>query len=100
MDLACRHVDVRTASGFTPLHFAVASNSVACVVALLAWDPCLDAVNVFEAGEFSVMCMCKSTPLHVAAHTGSLDCAQAILQYYVSTARKIYYGGAGGHLGG
>lgn len=78
-----RYVDVKTASGFTPLHFAVAANCLPAVRALLSYDAHIDEFNMFDAGEFWISCATKSTALHVAAASNRLHCAMAILQYYV-----------------
>ena len=79
-----RYVDTRSASGFTALHFAVACNCVPAILALLAYDAHIDDFNIFDAGEFWISCATKSTPLHIAAISNRLQCAVAILQYFVS----------------
>ena len=77
-------VDIASSSGFTPLHFAVGSNNVPVIRALLAFDASIEAFNMFDAGEFWISCVTKSTALHVAAVSNRIACARAILQYYVS----------------
>ena len=79
-----RYVDTCSASGFTALHFAVACNCVPAILALLAHDAHIDDFNIFDAGEFWISCATKSTPLHIAAISNRLQCAVAILQYFVS----------------
>lgn len=79
-----RYVDTCSASGFTALHFAVACNCVPAILALLAYDAHIDDFNIFDAGEFWISCATKSTPLHIAAISNRLQCAVAILQYFVS----------------
>jgi hypothetical protein len=90
---------VKSASGFTPLHFAVAANCLPAVRSLLAYDARIDDFNMFDAGEFWISCSTKSTALHIAATSDRLHCAMAILQFYVSmTLRYLtfcvhYHGG-------
>eukprot|EP00798_Chlamydomonas_sp_ICE-L_P021040 gene21040-27910_t len=78
-----RYVNSRSVSGCSALHFALAANSVPCVVALLAYNAHLDVVNGYEGEEFWINCAKESTPLHVAALIGAVDCVKAILQYYI-----------------
>lgn len=86
----CRYVDVQSASGFTALHFAVASNCVPAASVLLSFDAHIDAFNVFDAGEFWISCTTKSTPLHIAAISNRLHCAVAILQYYARNYKRLH----------
>lgn len=79
-----KYVDVASASGFTPLHFAVGSNCVPVIRTLLAFEASIEAFNIFDAGEFWISCVTKSTALHVAAVSNRIGCARAILQHFVS----------------
>ena len=47
-------MNVKTASGFTPLHFAVAANCLPVVRALLTYDARIDEVRTGEAGRPSL----------------------------------------------
>ena len=79
-----KYVDVASASGFTPLHFAVGSNCVPVIRTLLSFEASIEAFNMFDAGEFWISCVTKSTALHVAAVSNRIGCARAILQHFVS----------------
>jgi len=80
-----KYVDVASASGFTPLHFAVGFNCMPVIRTLLSFEASIEAFNMFDAGEFWISCVTKSTALHVAAVSNRIGCARAILQHYVSS---------------
>uniref|UniRef100_A0A7R9VLU0 Uncharacterized protein n=1 Tax=Chlamydomonas euryale TaxID=1486919 RepID=A0A7R9VLU0_9CHLO len=77
-----RYVDVQSASGFTPLHFGISVDSLQVTRALLAFDACIDMFNVFDAGEFWLSCVTRSTALHLCAISNRIYCAGAILHYW------------------
>ncbi|GAX84594.1 hypothetical protein CEUSTIGMA_g12015.t1 [Chlamydomonas eustigma] len=85
----CKYVNVKSASGFTPLHFAVAANCLPAVRSLLAYDAKIDDFNMFDAGEFWISCPTKSTALHIAATSNRLHCAMAILQFFTENKKRL-----------
>lgn len=89
--LPCRYVDVRTQTGFTAVHFAVASNSQQTLAVLLnlganpllsSLFDCLDTIN----------CPKGTTALHLAARQGNQPMAKQLLRTYVSRSCVDYRG--------
>ena len=63
-----RYVDVRTASGYTPLHFAVAVDSVQCVRVLVAYGAGIHYYNMFRCvGGLGGMYACVWVNVHACA---------------------------------
>ncbi|KAL6751641.1 ankyrin repeat-containing domain protein, partial [Haematococcus lacustris] len=81
----CKYVDVRTASGYTPLHFAVAADSVPCLRSLLAYGATHHFYNFYSADDFWISCPPKTTPLHLAALLGLDNVALALLRHHLDT---------------
>jgi hypothetical protein len=79
---ADRYVDVRTISGFTPLHLAVREGALEAAAALLRAGASLVARNVYD-GEW-LDCPRGTTPLHLAAQRGNHDMVLLLLTAWVS----------------
>lgn len=83
-----RFVEVRTSSGYTPLHFAVASGSVPAIRVLCAYGAKLESSNTHCADDFWVSCSTYTTPLHLAATLGFTEVAMALLRHYADQAEE------------
>ncbi|GFR46986.1 hypothetical protein Agub_g8639, partial [Astrephomene gubernaculifera] len=77
-----RLVDVSNDAGYTPLHYAVWAGNTAAIRALTSFDASLSARNVASGNDWIVSCA-KCTPLHLAAHKGSVEIVKMLLSAYV-----------------
>ncbi|KAK9810494.1 hypothetical protein WJX72_011736 [[Myrmecia] bisecta] len=77
-----RFVDIRSESGFTPLHFAVSGGNLAAVKCLLRKGATTHS-QVVQGNCYSVWPV-GSSPLHIAAAKGSTAIVRSILQAAVS----------------
>lgn len=82
----CRYVDAPSLSGFSPLHYAVASGSLATVREVLQYQPNIVSSNLWDAWEYGLDVPPHSTPLHIAAARGAGAIALALLRYYAERA--------------
>ena len=82
--MPARLVDTRSMRGYSPLHYAVWSSSLAAVQALLGHGARQDVRNR-SSGEAWLECdIVGCTPLHLAAVRGNVEAARMLLVDYVS----------------
>eukprot|EP00891_Asterochloris_glomerata_P008887 jgi/Astpho2/8887/Aster-x0830 len=74
--------NIRSESGFTPLHFAVSGGNISAVKALLQYGASCN-VQVGEGTCYAAWPV-GSTPLHIAAAKGALQIIRAMLQAQVT----------------
>jgi len=73
------YIDVRTSSGFTPLHHAIYAGAVEAAAMLCAMGASPTAQSTFANLDW-MSCAAGSTPLHLAAARGALPLAKMVLK--------------------
>ena len=84
LPLPSSFVNVATESGFTPLHYAVASNFPNLVALLLSNGASMCCRTSVPEGYDILSCENWSTPLHLAAMKGRTVCTLELLKHCVS----------------
>lgn len=82
MRICHRYVDVRTLSGFTPLHLAARAGALEAAAALVQAGATLTGRNLHNSEWLD--CARGTTPLHLAARQGNRDMCLLLLAAWVS----------------